>query len=129
MEILNVNSGKRSYFTREQKLQIIQEHRDKGIPISQLARQNGIHPITIYQWKRLMNESDDQLDPAKIKELLLENQRLKQENKALKVKVGDLAVTNDVLNDALDIAKKRALLKQAQLQEQSKKQKSIKPAK
>lgn len=129
MEILNVNPDRRRYFTREQKLQIIQEHRGKGIPISQLARQNGIHPITIYQWKRLMSESDDQLSPTKIKELLLENQRLKQENKALKVKVGDLAVTNDILNDALDIAKKRALLKQAQLQESSKKQKSIKPAK
>ena len=129
MENLNSYTGTRRRFSREQKLLIIQEHRDKGIPISQLARQNGINPITVYQWKRNMSESDDQIDPSKIRELLCEIQRLKNENKSLKTKVGDLSISNDILNDALDIAKKRALLKQVQLHEQSKKQKSTKSAK
>lgn len=126
MENESSRVGVSRYFSKVQKAQILLEHIDQGIPISQLARKNGISAVSIYQWKRLMKQDDENLSPASIKELLFEIASLKQENKKLKVKVADLSVSNDILTDALDIVKKRALLRQAQLQENSKKAKNIK---
>jgi transposase-like protein len=119
-------SGFRKYFSRTQRELILKEHTEQGIPISQLARKNGIHAITIYQWKRNMSQDNESISPEKIRELLLEITRLKSENKQLKCKVADLAVSNDILNEAIEISKKRELLKQAQLLEQSKKPKNSK---
>ena len=123
----NLNySGLRKHFSRAQRELILKEHTEQGIPISQLARKNGIHAITIYQWKRKMDQDNDAISPEKIRELLLENSKLKSENKLLKNKIADLAVSNDILHDAIEISKKRELLKQAQLLEQSKKAKNTK---
>ena len=118
--------GSRRYFSRVQKEQILREHTEQGVPISQIARKNGINAITVYQWKRNMNQEDESITPEKIKELLLEIRNLKSENKNLKIKVADLAVSNDILTDAIEIAKKREILKQALLLEKSKKQKNSK---
>jgi transposase-like protein len=126
MEVQNSFIGVRRYFTKQEKLQILKEHKEQGIPISQLARKNGTSAVNIYQWKRLMNEEDESITPEKIRELLLENSKLKTDIKHLKCKVADLAVSNDILTDAIDIIKKRDLLKQAQLQEKLKNQKSTK---
>ena len=72
-----------------------------------------------------MNQDDESITPDKVRELLLEISKLKTENTYLKVKVADLAVTNDILSDAIEIAKKRTLLKQAGLAAKSKNQKKI----
>jgi transposase-like protein len=120
---INSFSGNRR-FNRAQKEQILREHVELGVPISQLARKNGIHAVTIYQWKRQMKENDNSIHPNRIQELLLEIQNLKSQNHQLKIKVADLAVSNDILTDAIEIAKKRALLKQSQLLEKSKNQKN-----
>ena len=124
-ESVNYTGGSKrlSKFQREQ---IIREHTEQGIPISQLARKNGINAVAIYQWKRLMNQDDESITPEKIRELLHENTKLKTENKLLKCKVADLAVSNDILHEAIEISKKRDLLKQAKLLEQSKKPKNLK---
>ena len=54
-----------------------------------------------YQWKRNMNQDDESITPEKIRELLLENSKLKTEINHLKIKVADLSVTNDILTDAI----------------------------
>ena len=77
-------------------------------------------------WKRNINQNDESVTPEKIRELLREISSLKTENRQLKVKVADLAVSNDILSDAIEISKKRTLLKQAQLLEKSKNRKSSK---
>ena len=119
--------GRKSHFSKNQKEQILKRHRVEGISISQLARENGINAITVYNWKRKMNQEEDEaITPEKIKQLIAEITSLKGENKQLKVKVADLAVTNDILTDAIDIAKKRALLKQVQLLENSKTRRNTK---
>ena len=95
------------------KFEILKEHREHRVPISVLARRHGIHPITVYQWKRAhMTEDQSELSPEKMRSLLLENQTLKQQVKALKEKVGDLCISNEILETALEIAKKKALLKE-----------------
>jgi hypothetical protein len=72
------------------------------------------------------NQGNDDLNPAQIKTLLQELQALKKENTTLKTKVADLVVSQEILEVALDIAKKKALLKQAQLAEKSKSSKNSK---
>jgi transposase-like protein len=121
METINLNSGARRHFSRAQKEQILQEHREQGVPISQLARKHGIHAITVYQWKRNMTQDDESVTPEKIRELISEISKLKLENKQLKFKVADLSVTNDIMAEAIEISKKRDLLKQVKLLEKSKK--------
>lgn len=116
----------RNHITHSQKLMILKENREDGIPISILARKHSIHPITIYQWKRKMSQDDQELSLEKIKEILLENERLKKENKSLKVKVADLSIDTEILKDALDIVKKKSLLRQAELQQKSKNSKNTK---
>lgn len=126
METTISYGGGRRRFSQAQKVQILREHTELGVPISQIARKNGINAITVYQWKRNMNQDDESITPDKVRELILEISKLKSENKQLKCKVADLAITNDILTDAIEISKKRELLKQAQLLEKSKNQKNSK---
>ena len=126
METANGYTGSRRHFSKTQKDGILREHTEQGVPIAQLARKNGINAVTVYQWKRNMNQDDESITPEKVRELILEISKLKSENKQLKFKVADLAVTNDILTDAIEIAKKRELLKQARLLEKSKSQKNSK---
>jgi len=123
METQYSPAAKRKHFSKEQRDQILKEHVEEGASISLLARKNGINAVTIYMWKRNMNQDDESITPEKIRELLREISSLKIENKQLKVKVADLAVSNDILTDAIEISKKRTLLKQAQLLEKSKNRK------
>jgi transposase len=122
----SIYSRPRTYLTNSQKLMILKENRDDGVPISILARKHGIHPITIYQWKKKMDQDENELSIDKIKEILLENERLKKENKNLKIKVADLSIDTEILKDALDIVKKKSLLRQAESQLKSKNSKNTK---
>lgn len=122
----SIYSRPRTYLTNSQKLMILKENRDDGVPISILARKHGIHPITIYQWKKKMDQDENDLSIDKIKEILLENERLKKENKNLKIKVADLSIDTEILKDALDIVKKKSLLRQAESQLKSKNSKNTK---
>lgn len=126
METQYGSTGRRRHFSKEQRDQILKEHIQEGTPISLLARKNGINAVTIYMWKRNMNQDDESITPEKIRELFREISSLKTENKQLKVKVADLAVSNDILTEAIEISKKRILLKQAQLLEKSKNRKNSK---
>jgi transposase-like protein len=126
MEIETKLSGRKSHLSKYQRDQILKEHVEQGLPISLLARKNGINAVTIYNWKRNMSQDDESITPEKIRELLSEISSLKNQNKQLKVKVADLSVTNDILTEAIEIAKKRTLLKQAQLLEKSKSRRNSK---
>jgi len=126
METEIIYTGTRRYLSRQQKEEILREHRELGIPIAQLARKNGINAVTIYQWKRNMNQDDESITPEKIRELLSENSKLKSEIKTLKTVVADLSVTNNILADAIEIAKKREFLKQVELAAKSKNPKNTK---
>ena len=67
----------RKRVSKEQKFIILKEHFDKGTSISELARINNIHPITLYQWKRQMGEKPE--EKINVQEILGENQKLKKE--------------------------------------------------
>lgn len=119
---MEVTHSKRKYFTQEKRHLIVKEHFSTGISIPVLARKYGIHAITLYAWKRNMNQKKDQseIDPEFIKKLIEENDKLKGEVHFLKAKVGDLAIRNDILKDAVEIAQKKVILKALQLPKKSK---------
>ncbi|MEI6806789.1 MAG: transposase [Myxococcaceae bacterium] len=114
---------KRKHFTQEKKRLIVKEHLSTGIPIPVLARKYGIHAITLYGWKRSMNNKKEpsEIDPETIKKLVEENDRLRADNKNLMAKVGDLSIRNDILKEGLDFAQKKAILKALESPKKSKK--------
>ena len=113
---------KRKHFTQQKKEMIVQEHYSTGLSVAVLARKYGIHAITLYGWKRQMNHKKKQteIDPEFIQKLVEENDRLRDENKNLLSKVGDLSIRVDILKDAVEIAQKKAILKALQSPKKSK---------
>lgn len=106
----------RKRISKEQKFNILTEHIEGGTPISELARLHGIHPITIYQWKRQMNEKPKQ--DLNIEEILKELNEVKKKNKQLTKALGELTLDNQCLKDINDFLKKKQaeeLLKPASL--------------
>ena len=53
---MEYSSSRRKHFTQEKKQLIINEHYSSGISIPVLARKHGVHAITLYSWKRQMNQ-------------------------------------------------------------------------
>jgi transposase-like protein len=119
---MEVTSSRRKVFTQEKKHLIIKEHYSQGISIPVLARKYGVHAITLYNWKRQMNnkKNDSPITPEYIQKLIEENDKLKAENQNLKAKVGDLTIKNDILKDGLEIVQKKVILKALQPPKKSK---------
>lgn len=111
-----VTRGRRVSAT--QKNLILSDHFEKGISISELARKNQIHPITLYNWKRKMTEKKDSSE-LDISEMLAENERLRRENKQLQSALGKTTLEKECLTDIV------AFLKKKNLEEQLKKRKNL----
>jgi transposase len=47
---------RRRRWTRDQKVQIIEQTFDPGETVSSVARRNGVAPNLLYRWRRLMRE-------------------------------------------------------------------------
>jgi len=100
---------KRQYRTKSQKLQLLNELDSGGMNISTLARKHGIHPVTIHKWKREMVQ-ETKKDSVDINEILQELEKVKEENNNLKKAVGNMAITNEILQAANDVLKKNQRL-------------------
>lgn len=95
----------RKRISKEQKFNILSDHIENGTPVSELARLHGIHPITIYQWKRQMNEKPkNELD---VEKLLQELNDLKKKNKQLTKALGEVTLDNQCLKDINEFLKKK----------------------
>jgi transposase-like protein len=101
----STETTKRQYRTKSQKLQLLNELDSGGMTISTLARKHGIHPVTIHKWKREMTQ-ETKKDSVDLHEILQELEKLKEENNHLKKAVGNLAITNEILQTANDVLKK-----------------------
>ncbi len=100
-----IETSKRKYFTKQQKLKILEELKTGGMTVTNLAREHGIHPITLYSWKRTMTQDKPENTPD-YQELLKELEQTKKENNYLKKAVGELAIDKQILKTANDILKK-----------------------
>lgn len=98
---------KRRRFTEDQKVQILQEHHSKGVPISVLARVHDINAVTLYQWKRAMKDKPEtNIDVA---DLLKQIDQLKKDKDKLLKKVGESSLREEVAQDIIDFYKKKIL--------------------
>jgi len=100
-----IENSKRKYFTKQQKLKILEELKTGDMTVTNLARERGIHPITLYSWKRTMSQDKPENQPD-YQELLRELEKTKTENSHLKKAVGELAIDKQILQTANDILKK-----------------------
>lgn len=91
--------------SKEQKISILQEHFDKGTPLTELARKNGFHPITLYQWRRKLGDKPKQT--LTLEEVLAENERLKEKNKHLTKALGNAHSDLELSKEVIDILKKK----------------------
>lgn len=101
-------STTRQYRTKSQKIQILNELDSGGMTISTLARKLGIHPVTIHKWKREMSQ-ETKKEPIDVTEILLELEKLKQENNHLKKAVGNMAIDNEILKTIVEVLKKNQI--------------------
>ena len=84
-------SLKRRQFTREFKLQVLQEA-DTDKTISQLAREHQVHPTLIHRWLQQLRLQGDRAFPGNGK-AVSDEARIA----ALERKVGQLTMENDLL--------------------------------
>lgn len=98
-------STTRQYRTKSQKLQILNELDSGGMTISTLARKLGIQPVTIHKWKREMSQ-ETKKESLNVTEILLELEKIKQENNLLKKAVGNMAIDNEILKAINEVLKK-----------------------
>ena len=82
----------RTIYTKEFKLAILSQV-DSGIPIAQVARENGLHPALVSRWKKEFKENPEKAfagsghpykDQARVAELERMVGRLYSENEFLK---------------------------------------------
>jgi transposase-like protein len=98
----------RKRITKEQKFNILTDHFKNGTPISELARLNGIHPVTLYQWKRLMGDKKENSPVDKnLDEIKAELEKLRSENKKLTKALGELTLDHQCLKDVNEFLKKK----------------------
>lgn len=112
-------STMRRMFTHAEKMSILSRHFKEGVSISELARVNRVNPVTLYSWKRKMNDKPKKQDFVDIKKILEENAELKKQNKSLKKIVGEQVLDIDCLKDLNEFLKKKDLERQLKRQESS----------
>lgn len=49
--------NQRKHYSASRKVEIIREHLENQIPISELSRRYGIHPNMIHKWKKILFEN------------------------------------------------------------------------
>ena len=101
---------KRRYFTKSQKLNILNELKTRAMTISAVAKKHDIHPVTIHKWKREMSNSKCDTHSSErsedLKEMMDENEKLKLEIESLKKALGEMAVDNQILKTYNEVLKK-----------------------
>ena len=86
---------RRRQFTREFKLQVLQEA-DSGKSISQLAREHQVHPTLIRRWRQQLRHQGERAFPGNGR-AVSDEARIA----ALERKVGQLTMENDLLKKVL----------------------------
>ena len=111
-------------WTKEQRLSLLSEYLRGDLSISELSRKHQVSAHTIYKWRNVMKEQQENqisLDPA---ELLCEIEQLKGENSRLKHTVAEQALDISTLKQWNNFIKKKFREEKLNSQKSSLKQKS-----
>ena len=82
---------KRRYFTKAQKVSILNESNINGVCLSELARKYQVSSVVLYRWRKKMNKEITASFPN-YQCVISELEKTKQENEHLKKALGELAV-------------------------------------
>lgn len=105
------HTGRRSRFPALEKKRIVEETYEKGSSVSYVARQYGISPSLLYQWRRSME--DGALVGVDCEDEVVS----KKEIKALKARIRELegalgrkTLDNDILKEAVKLGREKKLI-------------------
>ena len=104
---------RRRRFSVGQKIRCVQETNQPGISVSHIARKYGISPSLLFLWRNRMAEGgkkaiavdDEVVAAAEVKEL---KQRIRELERVL----GKKTLENEILKDAVDLARQKKLISQ-----------------
>ena len=104
-------TGRRSRFPALEKKRIVEETYAKGSSVSYVARQYGVSPSLLYQWRRSME--DGALVGVDCEDEVVS----KKEIKALKARIRELegalgrkTLDNDILKEAVKLGREKKLI-------------------
>ena len=110
IEIITSIRRKRRWST-EQKLDLIQKSEMPGHTMSSVAREYGISPSQLFTWRKLMQEGGkSSLDANDEVISLSEYRKLEQRIKDLERTLGKKTMENEILHEAIKIAREKKLI-------------------
>jgi len=90
----------RKQFTKEEKLQIVEMSLEPNTTLTSLASQFGVHPNTIYKWRREYTDYSSNAFPGSGYKLLSDEQR---EMERLKKELREKTLEVEILKKAVGI--------------------------
>lgn len=102
---------KRRRWSVSEKLQMVEESELPGMSVSAVARKNGVSPSQLFTWRRLSREG--KLSAIKAGEEVVaasEAKQLRARIQELERVLGKKTLENEILKDAVKIAKKKKLI-------------------
>jgi transposase len=110
VEVLADNQRRRRW-SAEQKKAMVLESEQPGMNVSLVARKYDLHPNQLFRWRRLLHEgaltamrTDEQLVPVS------EVRHLRKHVRELERLLGRKTLENEILKDALEIAREKKLI-------------------
>ena len=110
----------RRSFSKEKKAMILDEFFRNKCSMIEIGQKYYVDPVTLARWKRNMSDKDPGMNHSQVK-LIAELEKEKEQNKLLRKLVADLSIDKEILNEALDIYKKKSEELTSKSQKKSKK--------
>ena len=110
----------RRSFSKEKKAMILDEFFRNNCSMIEIGQKYDVDPVTLARWKRNMSDKDPGMNHSQVK-LIAELEKEKEQNKLLRKLVADLSIDKEILNEALDIYKKKSEELTSKSQKKSKK--------
>ena len=109
-------AGKRRRFTLEQKRALLLAAEAPGASISAIARKHGLQASMLFQWRRAMSDGEEKglesgEEVVPVSKLRQAEARIKELERAL----GRKTLDNEILTEAVRIAREKKLISPAKL--------------
>jgi transposase len=108
--------GRRRYYTAQEKLNFLQEAEAPGGSMSAVARMYGVSPSQLFRWRRFRDEGT--LTSLGAGEAVVPESELKSlqaQVRELQRLLGKKTLENEILREALEIARSKKLLSRSLL--------------
>jgi transposase len=108
--------GRRRRFSAEEKRALLEEAERPGNSISSVARRHGLSPSLLFRWRRLADEgSMSSLGADENVVAESEVKQLKARVRELERLLGKKTLENEILKDAIEIAREKKLISRSLL--------------